>query len=137
MIKYLATAHYDDFDISCETCDMDDLMKFLNDYDEVHQDVINASTGELLYDGNNSFGKDFIEDKFMDAIMDWIYDGALIPVSKSLFRATWKSVNNLVQICKFRFKSPSGLFFLALRARSSRRVFRICTISPKNLIKIW
>ena len=96
MIKYLATAHHGDFDISCETCDMDDLMKFLNDYDEVHQDVINASTGELLYDGNNSFGKDFIEDKFMDAIMDWIYEGALNPVSESLFRAAWKSVNSLV-----------------------------------------
>lgn len=72
MTKYLATAHYDDADISCETYEMNVLMKFLTDHEEVHQDVINADTGEVLYIGNNPSGKDYIEDEFMYTTVGWM-----------------------------------------------------------------
>lgn len=72
MTKYLATAHYANADISCETYEMDVLMNFLCEHEKVHQDVIDASTGELLYDGNNPYGEDFIEDQFWDDIIEWM-----------------------------------------------------------------
>lgn len=72
MIKYLATAHYANADISCETYEMDVLMNFLCEHEEVHQDVIDASTGELLYDGNNPHGEDFMNDQFWDDVTEWM-----------------------------------------------------------------
>lgn len=72
MIKYLATAHYINADISCETCEMDVLMNFLCEHENTHQDVINAHTGEVLYIGNNPSGEDFIEDEFMNEIIPWM-----------------------------------------------------------------
>lgn len=72
MTKYLATAHYANADISCETYEMDVLMNFLCEHEEVHQDVIDASTGELLYDGNNPHGEDFMNDQFWDDVTEWM-----------------------------------------------------------------
>lgn len=72
MIKYLATAHYANADISCETCEMDTLMNFLCEHEETHQEVINAHTGEVLYIGNNPSGEDFIEDAFLNEIIPWM-----------------------------------------------------------------
>ena len=79
MTKYLATAHYDDADISCETYEMNVLMKFLTDHEEVHQDVINADTGEVLYIGNNPSGKDYIEDEFLYTTVGWMRIGEADP----------------------------------------------------------
>lgn len=79
MTKYLATAHYDDADISCETYEMNVLMKFLTDHEEVHQDVINADTGEVLYIGNNPSGEDYIEDEFMYTTVGWMCMGEAEP----------------------------------------------------------
>ena len=53
MTKYLATAHYANADISCETYEIGTLMNFLSEHENTHQDVINADTGEVLYIGNN------------------------------------------------------------------------------------
>lgn len=72
MIKYLATAHYEGVDISCETYEMDVLMNFLCEHEKVHQDVIDASTGELLYDGNTPYGEDFMEDQFWNDVAEWM-----------------------------------------------------------------
>lgn len=71
MTKYLATAHYANADISCETFEMDVLMNFLFEHEEVHQDVIDADTGELLYIGNNPSGEDFMEDEFLYICTGW------------------------------------------------------------------
>lgn len=79
MTKYLATAHYDDADISCETYEMNVLMKFLTDHEEVHQDVINADTGEILYIGNNPSGEDYIEEEFMYTSVGWMCIGEADP----------------------------------------------------------
>lgn len=72
MIKYIATAHYVNADISCETHEMDVLMNFLCEHENTHQDVINAHTGEVLYIGNNPSGEDYIEDEFMNEIIPWM-----------------------------------------------------------------
>lgn len=71
MTKYLATAHYTNADVSCETFEMDVLMKFLFEHEEAHQDVIDADTGELLYIGNNPSGEDFMEDEFLYICIGW------------------------------------------------------------------
>ena len=75
MIKYLATAHYDNADISCETYEIDVLMDFLFEHEKTYQDVINVDTGEVLYIGNNPSGEDYIEDEFMRTTIDWTYMG--------------------------------------------------------------
>ena len=72
MTKYLATAHYANADISCETYEMNVLMNFLSEHEKTHQDVINADTGEVLYIGNNPSGEDYIEDEFLDATVRWM-----------------------------------------------------------------
>ena len=72
MIKYLATAHYADADMSCESYSLDTIMDFLSEHEETHQDVINADTGEVLYIGNNPSGEDYIEDEFLDILGEWI-----------------------------------------------------------------
>ena len=79
MTKYLATAHYDDADISCETYEIGTLMNFLSEHEETHQDVINADTGEVLYIGNNPSGKDYIEDEFMYTTVGWMCMGEAEP----------------------------------------------------------
>ena len=79
MIKYLATAHYDGFDISCETYEMDVLMDFLFEHEKTYQDVINADTGEVLYIGNNPSGEDYIEDEFKYTTIRWTYMGESEP----------------------------------------------------------
>ena len=96
MTKYLVTAHYDNFDISCETYDMDDLIKFLNEHDKVHQDVIDALTGELLYDGNNPSGKDFIKDQFWCAVAGWnsLEDSESKPDPKE------KLIQDIMEVCE-------------------------------------
>lgn len=71
MTKYLATAHYANADISCETHEMDVLMNFLSEHEETHQDVINADTGEVLYIGNNPSSEDFMEDEFLYICTGW------------------------------------------------------------------
>ena len=72
MTKYLATAHYANADISCETYEMDVLMDFLFEHEKTHQDVIDALTGELFYDGNNPHGENFMNDQFWDDIIEWM-----------------------------------------------------------------
>ena len=72
MIKYIATVYYDDVDISCESHNLDVIMDFLSEHNEVHQDVINAHTGEVLYTGNSPTGEDYIEDEFLDTIVEWM-----------------------------------------------------------------
>ena len=72
MTKYLATAHYTNADVSCETFEMEVLMNFLSNHKRVHQDVIDADTGELLYIGNSPSGEDFIEDEFLYICIGWI-----------------------------------------------------------------
>ena len=79
MIKYLATAHYANADISCETYEMDVLMDFLFEHEKTYQDVINADTGEVLYIGNNPSGEDYTEDEFMRATIGWTYMGESDP----------------------------------------------------------
>lgn len=79
MIKYLATAHYDNADISCETYEIDVLMDFLFEHEKTYQEVINADTGEVLYIGNNPFGEDYIEDEFKHATIEWTYMGESDP----------------------------------------------------------
>lgn len=79
MTKYLATAHYDNANISCETYEMDVLMDFLFEHEKTYQDVINADTGEVLYIGNNPSGEDYIEDEFMHTTIEWTYMGEFEP----------------------------------------------------------
>lgn len=79
MTKYLATAHYDNADISCETYEMDVLMNFLSEHEKIHQDVINADTGEVLYIGNNPSGEDYIEEEYLYTIVGWMCMGEAEP----------------------------------------------------------
>jgi hypothetical protein len=72
MIKYIATAHYADADISCESHSLDTIMDFLSEHEETHQDVINAHTGEVLYIGNSPTGEDYIEDEFLNTTVEWM-----------------------------------------------------------------
>ena len=81
MTKYLATAHYDNADISCETYEIDVLMDFLFEHEKTYQDVINVDTGEVLYIGNNPSGEDYIEDEFMHTTIGWTYMGESEPES--------------------------------------------------------
>lgn len=81
MNKYIATAHYAEADISCETYKFGVLMNFLSEHDKTHQDVINADTGEILYIGNNPSGEDYIEDEFMYATVGWMCVGEPEPES--------------------------------------------------------
>ena len=79
MNKYIATAHYADADISCETYEVGTLMEFLSEHEETYQEVINAHTGEVLYIGNNPSGEDYIEDEFMYTTVGWMCMGEADP----------------------------------------------------------
>lgn len=72
MNKYLATAHYVHADISCETWEMDELMKFLCEHEKAHTDVINAHTGEVLYVANHPQSRDYLEKEFMYTVTGWM-----------------------------------------------------------------
>lgn len=95
MIKYLATAHYDNADISCETYEMDVLMNFLCEHEKVHQDVIDASTGELLYDGNNPHGENFMNDQFWDDIIEW-----MLLETESKPDPREELIRNIMEVCE-------------------------------------
>ena len=71
MIKYLATAYYANVDIACASHSFDRIMDFLFEHENTHQDVVNADTDEVLYIGNNPSGEDYIEDEFLNTILDW------------------------------------------------------------------
>ena len=71
MKKYLATAYYANVDIACVSHSLDRIMDFLSDHENTHQDVVNAYTDEVLYIGNNPSGEDYIEDEFLNTIIEW------------------------------------------------------------------
>ena len=72
MIKYLATAHYANVDIACASHSLDWIMDFLFEHENTHRDVVNADTDEVLYIGNNPSGEDYIEDEFLNTLLDWM-----------------------------------------------------------------
>lgn len=71
MIKYLATAHYANVDITYTSHRLGAIVDFLSKYENIHQDVVNADTDEVLYIVNNPSGENYIKNEFLNILIEW------------------------------------------------------------------
>lgn len=73
MIKFEASIEKNDHTVvNCYTTSMDELMKFLHNYEEDYQWVIDNETGELLYRANHPTAEDHMDKHFYLMCLGWM-----------------------------------------------------------------
>ena len=80
MMNYNVAAYYDDATITCETNDINVALTFLLEHSDVHIEVIDGFTGEILCAQNCE--DPILEDAFGMCLLGFLVKQAWAPVSK-------------------------------------------------------